>query len=78
MHLHRNCGNVLFHFKILKGISPPDVSVSVNVEITSRISLGLTDWKEKVYTIMYLLLMFFMLRRLSYLVTILLIGSGFV
>ena len=48
MHLHRNCGNVLFHFKILKGISPPDVSVSVNVEITSRISLGVTDWKEKV------------------------------
>ena len=48
MHLHRNCGNVLFYFKILKGISPPDVSVSVNVEITSRISLGVTDWKEKV------------------------------
>ena len=76
IHLHSTCGNILFPFKILKGMSPPDDSVSSNVEIISGTSLAVTGWKEKVLTVMYLLLIFFMLGWFLYLLTILLIGSG--
>ena len=47
IHLHSTCGNFLFPFKILKGMSPPDDSVSSNVEIISGTSLAVTGWKEK-------------------------------
>ena len=76
IHLHSTCGNILFPFKILKGMSPPDDFVSSNLEITSRTSLAVTGWKEKGLTVMYLLLIFSMLGRFLYLLTILLIGSG--
>ena len=56
IHLHSTRGNILFPFKILKGMSPPDDSVLPNVEITSRTSLAVTGQKEKVLTVMYLLL----------------------
>ena len=51
----------MFPFKILKGMSPPNDFVSSNVEITSRASLAVTGRKEKVLTVMYLLVIFFML-----------------
>ena len=35
IHLHRICGNIVFPFKVLKGMSPPDDVASTNVEITS-------------------------------------------
>ena len=57
-------------------MSAPDDFVSTNVEITSRISLGVTSRKEKGLTVMYLLLIFFILGWFLYLLTILLIGSG--
>ena len=57
-------------------MSPPDDFVSSNLEITSRTSLAVTGWKEKGLTVMYLLLIFSMLGRFLYLLTILLIGSG--
>ena len=57
-------------------MSAPDDFVSTNVEITSRISLGVTSRKEKGLTIIYLLLIFFILGWFLYLLTILLIGSG--
>ena len=53
IHLYSTCENILFPFKILKGMSPPDNLVSSNVEITSRTSLAVTDWKEKGLTVMY-------------------------
>ena len=80
--LHRTYGisspdlRFCFHFKILKGMSPPDDFVSTNVEITSRIYLGVIGWKEKDLTIMYLLLIFSMLGWFLYFLTILLLGSG--
>ena len=76
IHLHRTCGNILFSFKILKGMFPPDDLVSTNVEITSRTSLGITGCKEKYLTVMYLRLIFFMLGWFFYLLTILSIPSG--
>ena len=57
-------------------MSPPDDFVSTNVEITSRIYLGVIGWKEKDLTVMYLLLIFSMLGWFLYLLTILLLGSG--
>ena len=54
---------------------PPDDFVASNVKITSRISLGVTVWKEKVFTVIHLLLTFFILEWFLYLLTILLIGS---
>ena len=59
INLHSTCGNILFPFKILKEMSPPDDFVSPNVEVTSRTSLGVTGRKEKGLTVMYLLLIFF-------------------
>ena len=53
----------------------PDDFVASNVKITSRISLGVTVWKEKVFTVIHLLLTFFILEWFLYLLTILLIGS---
>ena len=53
----------------------PDDFVASNVKITSRISLGVTVWKEKVFTVIHLLLTFFILGWFLYLLTILLIGS---
>ena len=47
IHLHKTCGNILFPFKNLKGISPPEDFVLTNVEITSRTSLRVTGRKEK-------------------------------
>ena len=76
VHLHRTCGNILFSFKILKEMFPPNDFVSTNVEITSRTSLGVTSRKEKGLTVMYLLLIFYMLGWFLYLLTIYLIGSG--
>ena len=57
-------------------MSPPDDFISSNVEITSRKSLAVTGRKEKILSVMYLLLIFLMLGWLLYLLTILLIGSG--
>ena len=54
---------------------PPDGFVSSNVEITTT-SLAVIDLKEKVLTVIYLLLNSFMLGWFLYLLTILLIGSG--
>ena len=62
----------MFPFKILKGMSPLDDFVSTNVEITSRVPLGVTVRKEKVLTVMYLLLIFFMLGWFLYSLIILL------
>ena len=76
INLNRNCGNNLFPFKIIKGMSPPDGFASTNVEITSRTSLGVTGRKEKVLTIMNLLLIFFILMWFSYLLKIRLFWSG--
>ena len=76
IHLHSTCGNILFPFKIFKGMSPPDDFVSSNVEITSRTSLTVTGRKEKGLRVMCLFLIFFMLRWLLYLLKIPLIGSG--
>ena len=42
-------------------MSPPDDFVPSNVEVTSRTSLAVTGRKEKGLTVMYLLLIFFML-----------------
>ena len=56
----------MFPFKILKGMSQLDDFVSTNVEITSRVPLGVTVRKEKVLTVMYLLLIFFMLGWFLY------------
>ena len=47
-------------------MSPLDDFVSTNVEITSRVPLGVTVRKEKVLTVMYLLLIFFMLGWFLY------------
>ena len=66
----------MFPFKIIKGMSPPDDFVSSNVEITSGTSLEVTGRKEKDLTVMYLLLIFFILGLFLYVLTILLIGSG--
>ena len=57
-------------------MSPSDDFVSNNVEIISRTSLRATGRKEKSLTVMYLLLIFFILEWFLYLLTILLIGSG--
>ena len=57
-------------------MSPPDDFVSSNVEITSRTSLAVTGRKEKILSVIHLLLIFLMLGWLLYLLTILLIGSG--
>ena len=76
IHLHRTCGNILFPFKNLKGISPPEDFVLTNVEKISRTSLRVTGRKEKDLTVTYLLLIFLMLGWLLYLLTILLIGPG--
>ena len=57
-------------------MSPPDDFVSSNVEMISRTSLTVTGRKEKGLSVMYLLLIFFMLGWLLYLLKILLIGSG--
>ena len=57
-------------------MSPPDDFVSANVEITLRTFLGVAGWKEKGLTVMYLLLIFFMLGWFLYLLTIRFIGSG--
>ena len=57
-------------------MSPPDDFVSTNVKITSRTSLGVTGQKEKCLTVIYLLLIFFMLGWFLHLLTILMIGSG--
>ena len=62
----------MFPFKILKGMSPLDDFVSTNVEITSRVPLGVTVRKEKVLTVMYLLLIFFILGWFLYSLIILL------
>ena len=53
-------------------MSPLDDFVSTNVEITSRVPLGVTVRKEKVLTVMYLLLIFFMLGWFLYSLIILL------
>ena len=53
-------------------MSPLDDFVSTNVEITSRVPLGVTVQKEKVLTVMYLLLIFFMLGWFLYSLIILL------
>ena len=42
-------------------MSPPDDFVPSNVEVTLRTSLAVTGQKEKGLTVMYLLLIFFML-----------------
>ena len=76
IHLHRTYKNILFSFKILNGMSPPDDFVSSNVEITSSTSLGATGRKEKGLTVMYSLSIFFILGWFLYLLTILLNGSG--
>ena len=76
IHLHSTCGSVLFPFETFKGMPPPDGFVSSNVEITSTTSLAVTGLKEKVLTVIYLLLNSFMLGWFLYLLTILLIGSG--
>ena len=47
-HLHSTCGKILFAFKILKGMSPPDDFVSSNVKLTLRTSLRVTVGKKKV------------------------------
>ena len=47
-------------------MSQLDDFVSTNVEITSRVPLGVTVRKEKVLTVMYLLLIFFMLGWFLY------------
>ena len=57
-------------------MSPSYDSVSTNVEIASMTYLGVTGWKEKELTVMYLLLIFSMLGWFFYLLTILLLGSG--
>ena len=57
-------------------MSPSYDSVSTNVEIASMTYLGVTGWKEKELTVMYLLLIFSMLGWFLYLLTILLLGSG--
>ena len=62
----------MFPFKILKGMSPLDDFVSTNVEITSRVPLRVTVRKEKVLTVMYLLLIFFILGWFLYSLIILL------
>ena len=66
----------MFPFKILKGMSPRDDFVSTNVEKTLRTSLVVTGRKEKGLTVMYLILIFFMLGWFLYLLKIVLIGSG--
>ena len=53
-------------------MSPLDDFVSTNVEITSRVPLGVTVRKEKVLTVMYLLLIFFILGWFLYSLIILL------
>ena len=57
-------------------MSPPDDSVSFNVEIASLTYLGVTGWKEEELTVMHLLLIFSVLGWFLYLLTILLLGSG--
>ena len=53
-------------------MSPLDDFVSTNVEITSRVPLRVTVRKEKVLTVMYLLLIFFILGWFLYSLIILL------
>ena len=68
IHLHSTCGNILFPFKTLKAMSPPDDFVSSDVEITSRTSLVVTGQKGEGLTILYSLLI---LGWFLYLLTIL-------
>ena len=56
-------------------MAPRDDFVSTS-ESTLRTCLGVTGWKEKSLTVMYLLLIFSMLGWFLYLLTILLIGPG--
>ena len=56
-------------------MSSADDFVSANAEIVSTTCLGVTGWKEKALTVMYLLLIFSPLGWFLYLLTILLIGS---
>ena len=53
-------------------MSPLDDFVSTNVEITSMVPLRVTVRKEKVLTVMYLLLIFFILGWFLYSLIILL------
>ena len=57
-------------------MSSADDFVSANAEIVSTTCLGVTGWKEKALTVMYLLLIFSPLGWFLNLLTIRLIGSG--
>ena len=61
IRLHRACGNIVSSFKILKRMSPLDIFVSSNGEVTSSKSLRVTGRNEKALIVMYLPLIFFIL-----------------
>ena len=65
------CRNIFLSFKM----SLPDDFIPSNVEIASTTTLGVTGWNEIELIVMYLLLIFVILRGFLYLLTILLIRS---